>query len=420
MTLDPGAAPPRHRDGPGRSDFGEVRARLEALVAAHRHTVQQERLRAFREMAGEVAHDFTDTLSSILARAQILVAETQDLEVVQSVRMIEHVALEGTRIVRRLQDFSRTRPARPYQPVDLNQLVSEIVASVRARWSAQLEPRHVSGDVHAEMGVLPVVSGDAAELRKVLTIIAVNALDAMPEGGHLTFRTDTDGPHVFCHVADTGVGMSDEVRLRIFDPFFTTKREKGRDFGLSGAYAIVDRHGGEISVESEVGKGTTFTICLPTAVVSTKIAPEAAVAAPSASAAQFSPGAQILVVDDSKEVREVLHDLLNRYGHTVVSCPDGESGLAELETRRFDLVIVDVGLPGISGLELANRLKQRWPGTTIALMTGYLDRLGPDDARANGVDFVLGKPFSFDQVRSVIHHAWSRAGSSVTGDINRS
>ncbi|HEV8529912.1 MAG TPA: ATP-binding protein [Methylomirabilota bacterium] len=420
MTLDPGAAPSRHPDVPGRSDLGEVRARLEALVAAHRQTVQQERLSAFREMAGEVAHDFTDTLSSILARAQILVTETQDLEVVQSVRMIEHVALEGTRIVRRLQDFSRARPARPYQPVDLNQLVSEIAASVRARWSAQLEARHISGDVHAEMGVLPAVSGDAAELRNVLTIIAVNALDAMPEGGHLTFRTDTDGSHVFCHVADTGVGMSDEVRLRIFDPFFTTKREKGRDFGLSGAYAIVDRHGGEILVESEVGKGTTVTICLPTAADSTKIAPEAIVAASSASAAQFSPGAQILVVDDSKEVREVLHELLSRYGHTVVSCSDGESGLVELETRRFDLVIVDVGLPGISGLELASRLKQRWPGTTIALMTGYLDRLGPEDAKANGVDFVLGKPFSFDQVRSVIHHAWSRAGSSVTGDINRS
>jgi CheY-like chemotaxis protein len=419
MTLDPGAAPPRHHDGPGRSDLGEVRARLEALVADHRQTVQQERLRAFREMAGEVAHDFTDTLSSILARAQILVAETQDMEVVQSVRMIEHVALEGTRIVRRLQDFSRTRPARPYQPVDFNQLVSEIVGSVRARWSAQLEPRHISGDVHAELGVLPVVSGDAAELRNVLTLIAFNALDAMPEGGHLTFRTDTDGPRVLCHVADTGVGMSDEVRLRIFDPFFTTKREKGRDFGLSGAYAIVDRHGGEISVESEVGKGTTFTISLPTAADSTKIAPEAALPA-SASAAPFSPGAQILVVDDSKEVREVLHELLTRYGHTVVSCSDGESGLVELEARRFDLVIVDVGLPGISGLELASRLKQRWPGTTIALMTGYLDRLGPEDARANGVDFVLGKPFSFDQVRSVIHHAWSRAGASVTGDINRS
>jgi CheY-like chemotaxis protein len=121
------------------------------------------------------------------------------------------------------------------------------------------------------------------------------------------------------------------------------------------------------------------------------------------------------VVDDSKEVREVLRELLDRYGHTVVCREDGESGLTELETRRFDLVIADVGLPGISGLELASRVKQHSPGTTVALMTGYLDRLGPEDAQANGVDFVLGKPFSIDQVRSVIHHAWSRAGSPVPG-----
>jgi len=269
------------------------------------------------------------------------------------------------------------------------------------------------GEVHAELGNVPMVSGDAAELRNVLSIIALNALDAMPDGGQLTFRTDTDGQRVRCHVRDTGVGMPDGVRFRIFDPFFTTKREKGRDFGLSGACAIVDRHGGEIVVESAFGKGSTFTICLPGAASPAKIDPEGPAAAPPASASQIAPGAQILVVDDSKEVREVLRELLDRYGHTVVCCEDGESGLLELETRRFDLVIADVGLPGISGLELASRVKQRSPGTTVALMTGYLDRLGPEDAQANGVDFVLGKPFSIDQVRSVIHHAWSRAGSPV-------
>jgi CheY-like chemotaxis protein len=415
MTPEPGPRVSRQRGRPGQSDIGELRARLEALVAGYRQRMQQERLSAFREMAGEVAHDFTDTLSSILARAQILATDTQDQEVVQSVRMIERVALEGTRIVRRLQDFSRTRPARPFQPVDLNQLVSEIVASIRTHWSTQLAPRGIEGEVRAELGDVPMVSGDAAELRNVLTIISINALDAMPDGGQLAFRTETDGQRVLCHVADTGVGMPEQVRVRIFDPFFTTKREKGRDFGLSGVYAIVDRHGGEIVVESKFGKGSTFTICLPTTASSTQIAPAATVATPSASVPQIAPGAQILVVDDSSHVREVLRELLGRYGHTVVCCEDGESGLVELETRRFDLVIVDVGLPGISGLEVANRLKQRWPGTTIALMTGYLDRLGPEDAKANGVDFVLGKPFSIDQIRSVIHHAWSHAGASVPG-----
>jgi CheY-like chemotaxis protein len=117
------------------------------------------------------------------------------------------------------------------------------------------------------------------------------------------------------------------------------------------------------------------------------------------------PGAKILVVDDSEEVREVLRELLSRHGYTVVTCPDGESGLVELESRTFDLAMVDLGLPGISGLEVARRLKDRWPATRVALMTGYGDRMGPDDAQPKGVDFVLAKPFSLDQLRSVVDHA---------------
>ena len=225
--------------------------------------MQHERLRAFREMAGEVAHDFNNTLSGILARAQLLLADVQDPDVRRSLRMIEQVALEGAWVVRRFQDFSRTRPSRPFQPVDLNQLVDEIATSARSRWSQQLAARGITGEVRAETGPVPLVSGDMAELRQVLTSIALNALDAMPEGGNLTFRTGRERDRVFCQVADTGIGMTEQVRLHIFDPFFTTKREKGKGFGLSGAYSIVDRHGGEITVQSEPGKGAVFTVWLP-------------------------------------------------------------------------------------------------------------------------------------------------------------
>jgi CheY-like chemotaxis protein len=237
----------------------------------------------------------------------------------------------------------------------------------------------------------------------------------MPEGGNLTFRTGTEGTRVFCQVADTGIGMTEQIRLHIFDPFFTTKREKGKGFGLSGAYAIVDRHGGEMQVESEPGKGTTFTVWLPTGAETPPMKAEAArpaAAAPATPApappAPKVPGAKILVVDDSEEVREVLRELLSRHGYTVVTAPDGESGLVELETRTFDMAMVDLGLPGINGLEVAHRLRLRWPGTRIALMTGYGDRMGPDDAQARGVDFVLAKPFSLDQLRSVVDHALSQ------------
>ena len=401
---------PRDLDVRGAA-LHEIRARLDELVAAHRRTVQQERVSAFREMAGELAHDFNDTLSGLLARAQILLANVQDPQVRRSLRMIEQVVLEGTSTVRRLQDFSRRRPARPLEPLDLNQLVSEIVTSVRARWSERLAARNISGEVHAETAPLPLVAGDAAELRHVLTTIADNALDAMPDGGTLTFRTSTDGERVACHVADTGAGMSDEVRLRIFDPFFTTKGEKGPDFGLSGAYAIVDRHGGELSVESETGKGSTFTIWLPVAPAPMESVREPRATAPPASARPSASGAQILVIADSEEVREVLRDLLTRHGHTVVARADGNSGLAELGTWRFDLAMVDLSLTGGSGLEVAQQLKRRCPDTTVALMTGYFHRMRPDDAQARGVDVVLRKPFALDQVQSIVDFAVSRKHS---------
>jgi CheY-like chemotaxis protein len=401
------AAPPR-----AGAWIGEVRAALDELVASHHQTVQLERLRAFREMAGEVAHDFNNTLSGILARAQLLLADVQDPDVRRSLRMIEQVALEGAWVVRRFQDFSRTRPSRPFQPVDLNQLVEEITNSARSRWSQQLAARGITGEVQAELGPVPLVSADMAELRQVLTSIALNALDAMPEGGNLTFRTGRERGRVFCQVADTGIGMTEQVRLHIFDPFFTTKREKGKGFGLSGAYSIVDRHGGEITVQSEPGKGAVFTVWLPLVAEAaeplsmagraTSTATTAPVAPP---AAKSAPGAKILVVDDSEEVREVLRELLSRHGYTVVTCQDGESGLVELESRTFDVAMVDLGLPGISGLEVAERLKSRWPATQVALMTGYGDRMGPEDAHAKGVDFVLAKPFSLDQLRSVVDHA---------------
>jgi CheY-like chemotaxis protein len=405
--MIPKAEEPKAAEPRGGSSLGEVRALLDSLLATHHQTVQQERLRAFREMAGEVAHDFNNTLSGILARAQLLLADVQDPDVRRSLRMIEQVALEGAWVVRRFQDFSRTRPSRPFQQVDLNQLVEEIAASARSRWSQQLAARGISGDVRSETGSVPVVSGDMAELRQVLTSIALNALDAMPEGGNLAFRTGYENGRAFCQVADTGVGMTEQIRLHIFDPFFTTKREKGKGFGLSGAYAIVDRHGGEITVESELGKGTVFTVWLPVAAEAAEPLPapsRPAMPAP-APAPKPAPGAKILVVDDSEEVREVLRELLSRHGYTVVTAPDGESGLVELESRTFDLAMVDLGLPGISGLEVASRLKTRWPGTHVALMTGYGDRMGPEDAKSKGVDFVLAKPFSLDQLRSVVDHA---------------
>ena len=245
--------------------------------------------------------------------------------------------------------------------------------------------------------------------------------------------TSASGPgpragRVFCQVADTGIGMTEQVRLHIFDPFFTTKREKGKGFGLSGAYAIVDRHGGRDERGERARQGHRLHGLAPDRAPRADRAQAGRDAIHSrtrrpgraACARKQRPGAKILVVDDSEEVREVLRELLSRHGYTVVTAPDGESGLVELETRTFDLAMVDLGLPGISGLEVAHRLKQRWPTTRVALMTGYGDRMGPEDAQARGVDFVLAKPFSLDQLRSVVEHALAQGSAELAqGPPNR-
>jgi CheY-like chemotaxis protein len=406
VTFGADSAEARRSDASAPSHLIEVRARLEDIVAAHEQTVQRERLAAYRKMAGEAGHTFTETLSGILARAQNLVDDAPDANVLRAAKMIERVALEGARAARHFQEFSRTHPVHPFQAVDLNKLVVEVADSVRGRWSEQLAARGITGEVHAETSYLPLVRGDAAELRHVLTGIADNALDAMPEGGNLTFRTGVDGPRVFCHVADSGAGIGDEVRRQIFDPFFTTKREKHPGFGLSLVYAIVERHGGEITVESEAGKGTTFTIWLSSA-KSTELAPQQASPELPTTARTATPGAQILVVDDSEDVREVLREILSQHGHTVVTFEDGESALTAIETQRFDLAMVDLALPGISGLEVASGLKGRWPDVTVVIMTGYTDRMGPEGAQRNGADFVMTKPFTLDQLRLVIQHSGS-------------
>ena len=182
----------------------------------------------------------------------------------------------------------------------------------------------------------------------MVTNLVLNALDAMPDGGRVTLTTSVDGESVVCTVSDTGIGMTEEVRQRVFDPFFTTKAEKGTGLGLSVAYGIVTRHGGEIEVRSQPWQGSSFSIRLPVA-RSTARPPVLA----------EGPGpvvpARVLVIDDEENVRQVLAELLMAQGHAVAAHADGRSGLARFHDEPFDVVFTDLGMPGLSGWEVARR-----------------------------------------------------------------
>jgi CheY-like chemotaxis protein/anti-sigma regulatory factor (Ser/Thr protein kinase) len=347
-------------------------------------------------MAGGVAHDFNNVLAIIVGRAEVLLSETEDPELQRQLNVIVKVALDAAQTVKRIQEFTRVRRARPFQQVALHQLVEEIVEVTRSRWKDEAQSKGIRYEVGVEAGATPVIAGDPSEIREALTNIIFNALDAMPEGGRLTLKTGVDDSRVFCAVTDTGIGMSDDVRQRIFDPFFTTKGERGTGLGLSVVYGIVSRHNGEIDVQSRAGHGTTFTLRFPTGEPADRETVAAIGAAP------LKSSGRILVIDDETDVGDVLRDLLTRDGHSVVVCHDAEAGLRQFQAEAFDLVITDLGMPEVSGWEVARQVKQARRETRVAMVTGWGDRIDPAEAEARGVDFVVAKPFKRDQIREVI------------------
>jgi CheY-like chemotaxis protein len=232
------------------------------------------------------------------------------------------------------------------------------------------------------------VRGSSSEIRELLTNLVFNAVDAMPEGGALTVRSWSTASDVFVAVQDSGTGIPETVRRRLFEPFFSTKGERGTGLGLSVSFGIVRRHGGEITVESEVGRGTTFTIRFPA------MADEVGQAAPEAACAPAAPppALRVLVVEDEASIRQFLDAALTGMGCRPRLEPDAESALRALEEEQFDLVLTDMGLPGATGQELAQAAAECWPGTPVVLMSGWGDQLMTEGKQIEGVWRVLSKP----------------------------
>jgi CheY-like chemotaxis protein len=211
----------------------------------------------------------------------------------------------------------------------------------------------------------------------------------------VTFSTAVDHDRVVCVVEDTGAGMSEEVRQRCFEPFFTTKAEQGTGLGLSIAYGIVTRHGGEIEAWSGPGEGSRFTVRLP-------VGGEVPARAPDVPPVRPSRGARILVVEDEAAVRDVLVDVLTGQGHDVVACADGRSALAHMDGPAFDLAMVDLSMPGLSGWEVAKALRAAQPQVPIAMVTGWGDQIDFGEARTRGIDYLMAKPFNVDDMTRLV------------------
>ena len=327
---------------------------------------QSEKLTALGQLAGGIAHDFNNLLQAILGYAQLMKQSLHDTQFVgRSLNVVEAAAVDGAETVRRIQQFARLRPDGPPVGVDVNQSVHDAVAMIRPRLEEKIARDNRPLDLRLDLGTIETINGRPAALTELMTNLLLNALDAMPDGGTLTVTTRGEpGQNVVLTVTDTGVGMPEAVRRRIFEPFFSTKGEGGSGLGLSMVYAIVRRHGGDIRVDSEPGRGAMFTLTFP-------VASEPVGTEPDSALPRARRPARVLLVDDDPKVLGTLTEILRSVGHTVTAAASGGAALNAYGPGRFDVLLTNLGMAGMNGWELAERLRRVDADIAILLITGW-------------------------------------------------
>jgi signal transduction histidine kinase/CheY-like chemotaxis protein len=383
--------------------FSDLKQALQELKHAQDQIVQTEKLRAMGEMASGVAHDFNNVLAVILGNIQLLLHQLDHLNpegIREALKAIERSSKDGAETVRRIQEFTGVRRDKEFTSLSLNEIVQEVVNITQPRWRDQTQKKGIQVELTTQLGDIPVIMGNPPELREVLTNILFNAVDAMPEGGKLTITTQPQAEDwVEVRISDTGIGMTEEVKKRVFDPFFTTKGVTNSGLGMSVSYGIIKRHGGEILIESESGKGTAFIIHLPTGyegeeTVVKEVTP-----------IKESRRARVLVIDDENSIRDVLSRMLETKGHQVAVASNGEEGIERFKSEPFDLVFTDLGMPKLSGWDVGKALKGINPKVPIAMITGWGVELDKEKMSSSGIDLIVSKPFNFEQVIRLVSEA---------------
>ena len=381
---------------------------------------QMEKLSALGELASGVAHDFNNTLAGILGRAQLILRTNDPEKIQRGLNIIIKTAEDGAKTVKRIQDFARQRRDHDFELVTIDSILFDVSEITRPRWKDRAEASNVQITLDLQIRSKARVMGDESELREVLVNMVFNAVDAMPNGGNLTLAAEDVQDSVVISVGDTGTGMPPEVKSRIFDPFFTTKGKAGMGLGLAVSFGIIRRHEGSVEVESEVGAGTKFKIILPKAAVAEESASvESATKIPWTEANSIStpsfegPQPQALVVDDEEAVRELLRDLLESEGFRVYLAPGGREALNLFAAQPFDGIFTDVGMPGMSGWELAHAIRQRNETIPIAVITGWGEAVGSDEQKEARVDWVVTKPFRAERISELAKEICKRRKAPV-------
>jgi len=368
--------------------------------------LQSKKLKTLGEMAAGVAHDFNNLLAIIFGNAQLLekgLNRYTSEEIKHRLKIIARTAEKGGETVRRLQHFTgRQVSSQDFTKLDLNEIVKEATVSTSPRWKDEAQAKGITIRMKEELGKLPPLLGSGPELMEVLTNLIFNAVESMREEGEITIRTEAKENKVYLYFTDTGKGIPMRIKDRIFDPFFTTKGPKASGLGLSICYGIIKRHKGKIKVESSKGKGATFIISIPVRL-------KAPLREEKLKDHEKISSRKILVIDDEKGIRDILGRIFQDEGHRVTLVEAAREGLEKFKQDnsdlalaglqdKFDLVLTDLGMPEMSGWQLAKKIKKIDPDVPVGLITGWEIATTKEKMKEEGVDFILSKPFDYTKV----------------------
>lgn len=374
--------------------------------------VQSQKMEGLGTLAGGIAHDFNNILAIILGYTNKLEStRSKPHEAPAALKAIKEAVDRGAALVQQLLTSARQTEAR-FSSVDLNALVRELDRMLEATF-----PKTINFDLKLTPD-LPPITADKSQIHQVLLNLCVNARDAMPNGGTLTFATSltagteltemftgvTADTYACIRVGDTGIGMSRQVKSHIFEPFFTTKeRGKGTGLGLSVVYGVVNNHRGFVQVDSEPGAGTSFIIYLPVKHLTSEQLSADRTGAPRQDIPQT-----ILLVEDEEMLRELGISILENEGFRVLAAKDGVEAVALFESHadEIGLVVCDLGLPRLGGREAFLKMKESRPGVRAIVASGYLEPTIRSEMLKAGVIDTIQKPYDFHdllaRIRSII------------------
>lgn len=363
--------------------------------------LQAQKMESVGALAGGMAHGFNNLLGGILGQACLLRAQLGSTDPRREIVLkIEAAAQRGADLNRKLLAFARKSVLQP-TPLNLGALVQE---------TAELLAGSMPRSIAIETGVdpqAPLVMGDATQLQQIVLNLCVNARDAMPRGGRLSLRVTRESEeHVRLEIEDTGTGMSDEVKSHLFEPFYTSKEPgKGTGLGLAVVFGIVRSHGGTVSVESEEGKGTRFTIRFPATNATVPDAPCLETKTPERAAIEGHE--KVLVIDDENIMRTTCAELLSDLGYRVETAPSGDEALEKVDTGRFmpEVIVLDLMMPGLSGVPLLRELQKRMPAVPVILISAFYNDAGVRDMLNAGARELVAKPFRIEDLAGAVRRA---------------